>query len=61
MRNQKVEVFWYILTYFIALFFLKILVIGLKPSLKVWMTFPYGRVSNEASYFLNYGYKQFLE
>lgn len=24
---------------------LKILVIGLKPSLKVWMTFPYGRVS----------------
>lgn len=26
-------------------FLLKILVIGLKPSLKVWMTFPYGRVS----------------
>lgn len=27
---------------------LKILVIGLKPSLKVWMTFPYGRVSYKA-------------
>lgn len=34
--------------YFALLLSLKILVIGLKPSLKVWMTFPYGRVSNEA-------------
>ena len=38
--------------YFTFLFFLKILVIGLKPSLKVWMTFPYGRVSNEAKQLL---------
>lgn len=43
--------------YFVFMFFLKILVIGLKPSLKVWMTFPYGRVSNEAKCFLNYGHK----
>ncbi|KAK2492937.1 hypothetical protein MC885_001445, partial [Smutsia gigantea] len=27
----------------------KILVIGLKPSLKVWMTFPYGRVKRDES------------
>lgn len=47
--------------YFVFMFFLKILVIGLKPSLKVWMTFPYGRVSNEAKCFLNYGHKLFLE
>lgn len=33
-------------------FFFKILVIGLKPSLKVWMTFPYGRVSNKAKQLL---------
>lgn len=37
---------------FLVFFFLKILVIGLKPSLKVWMTFPYGRVSNEAKQLL---------
>ena len=42
-------VYWNIL---IFLFFLKILVIGLKPSLKVWMTFPYGRVSKEAKQLL---------
>lgn len=54
MRNHKGEVFWHILKHFIFafLFFLKILVIGLKPSLKVWMTFPYGRVSNEDKQFL---------
>lgn len=38
--------------YFALLLSLKILVIGLKPSLKVWMTFPYGRVSNEAKQML---------
>lgn len=36
----------------IFFFLLKILVIGLKPSLKVWMTFPYGRVSKPLHFFL---------
>lgn len=45
--------------YFAFLPSLKILVIGLKPSLKVWMTFPYGRVSNKAKQVL-FGYKHFL-
>ncbi|ERE75266.1 putative vacuolar protein sorting-associated protein 8 isoform 1 [Cricetulus griseus] len=31
----------------------KILVIGLKPSLKVWMTFPYGRVSMTLCFVVN--------